>query len=135
MGVVGGEWTLQSLALTPLAGSGAFVLGSCRGATLGNAPRSSPVERTGPRRTPRRAPGVLLENLQGYGGVLDGHDHAAVVQVEDVVLLFKHLRETAGGALRAGPGSAGRALRRGGHSPGDRTAHTLPGGLQQSLAP
>lgn len=133
VGVVGGEWTLQSLALTPLAGSGAFVLGSCRGATLGNAPRSSPVERTGPRRTPRRAPGVLLENLQGDGGVLDGHDHAAVVQVEDVVLLFKHLRETAGGALRAGPGERWEGSQvRGSLSRGQNCPHAAWGAAAES---
>ena len=103
----GGGWgvdTVQSLALTPLAGSGAFILGSCTGAIPGNAPRCSQVERTGPRRTQRWAPRDLLEDLQGDGGVLDGHDHAAVVQVEDVVLLLEHLQQTVGGALRAGPG-------------------------------
>lgn len=34
---------------------------------------------------------LLLEYLKGDGGVLDGHDDAAVVQVEDVMLLLKHL--------------------------------------------
>lgn len=37
-------------------------------------------------------PPTLLEDLQGDGGVLDGHDDAAVVQVEDVVLLLEHLQ-------------------------------------------
>ena len=121
-----GGWgvdTVQSLALTPLAKSGAFILGSCGGAILGNATRSSPVERTGPRRTPCQAPGVLLEDLQGDGGVLDGHNHAAVVQVEDVMLLLEYLRETRGGALRAAPGEgwegsqARRSLSRGQNCP------------------
>lgn len=133
--VLGGGWTLHSLALTPLAGSGAFVLGSCVGAIPRNAPRGSQVERMGPRRTQRWVPRVLLEDLQGNGGVLDGHDHASVVQVEDVMLLLEHLQETAGGALRAGAGEGLGALRVGGRSPRDRAAHTLAGGLQQSPAP
>lgn len=33
----------------------------------------------------------LLEYLEGDGGVLDGDDHPAVVQVKDVMLLFKNL--------------------------------------------
>lgn len=35
---------------------------------------------------------LLLEYLEGDGGVLDGYDDAAVVQVEDVMLLLKHLQ-------------------------------------------
>lgn len=35
---------------------------------------------------------ALLEDLQGDGGVLDSCDHAAVVQVEDVVLFLEHLQ-------------------------------------------
>lgn len=33
----------------------------------------------------------LLEYLEGDGGVLDGDDHPAVVQVKDVMLLLKNL--------------------------------------------
>ena len=33
----------------------------------------------------------LLEYLQGDGGVLDGHDNPAVVQVQDMMFLLKHL--------------------------------------------
>lgn len=40
----------------------------------------------------KATPPILLEDLQGDGGVLDGHDDAAVVQVEDVVLLLEHLQ-------------------------------------------
>lgn len=35
---------------------------------------------------------TLLEGLQGDGGVLDGHNHAAMVQIQDVVLLLEHLQ-------------------------------------------
>lgn len=94
------------------------------------------MERTGPRRTQRWAPRVLLErDLQGDGGVLDGHNHASVVQVEDVMLLLEHLQQTVGGALRTGAGEGLEAFRVRGHSPRDRAAHTLVGGLQQSPAP
>ena len=48
-------------------------------------------------------PTALLEDFQGDGGVLDGHDHTAVVQVEDVMFLLKYLQKTADGGLRAGP--------------------------------
>lgn len=34
---------------------------------------------------------VLLEYLEGDGGVLDGHDDPAVVQVQNVMLLLKNL--------------------------------------------
>lgn len=93
------------------------------------------MERTGPRRTQRWAPRVLLEDLQGDGGVLDGHNHASVVQVEDVMLLLEHLQQTVGGALRTGAGEGLGAFRVGGRSPRDRAAHMLAGGLQQSPAP
>lgn len=35
----------------------------------------------------------LLEYLEGDGGVLDGDDHPAVVQVKDVMLLLKNLQK------------------------------------------
>lgn len=37
----------------------------------------------------------LLEYLEGDGGVLDGDDHPAVVQVKDVMLLLKNLSKEA----------------------------------------
>lgn len=63
--------------------------------------------------------GVLLEDLEGDGGVLDGHDHAAVVQVQDVMLLFKN--------LKIGPDVCGsrRGQRRTGcHLPVSSSAHS-----------
>lgn len=40
---------------------------------------------------PTRVDPVLLEYLEGDGGVLDGHDDPAVVQVQNVMLLLKNL--------------------------------------------
>lgn len=48
------------------------------------------VERALPA-TPPCGALTLLEDLQGDGGVLDGHDDTAMVQVEDVVLLLEDL--------------------------------------------
>lgn len=91
------------------------------------------MERTSPCRIPRQAPGVLLEDLQGDGGVLDGHDHTAVVQVEDVVLLLEYLRETRGGALRAGPGEGWEGSQaRGSLSRGQNCPHAGWGAAAES---
>lgn len=62
-----------------------------------------PGRRVRPPAPPCWAPVTSLEDLQGDGGVLDGHDHTAVVQVEDVVFLLEHLQMRMDGALRAGP--------------------------------
>lgn len=39
---------------------------------------------------------LLLEYLEGDGRVLDGHDDAAVVQVQDVMLLLENLQTGSG---------------------------------------
>lgn len=95
-------WGCAEPAATPCWGLGPRSWGR-RGGRSGACPEGSRWREAPPTRTQRGAPPALLEDLQGDGRVLDGHDHAAVVKVEDVVLLLEHLRETAGGAQRAGP--------------------------------
>ena len=49
-----------------------------------------------PRPRPHRVMWLLLEYLEGDGRVLDGHDDAAVVQVQDVMLLLENLQTGSG---------------------------------------
>lgn len=107
-----------------------MVLGPMR-RPLRNAQRGSQVKGRSPAcpAPPRRTappPPTLLEDLQGDGAVLDSHYHAAVVQVEDVVLLLEHLRETGDGTLRRVAGCSGSGL-----LAGSRTVHTQAGGVSR----
>lgn len=63
--------------------------------------------------------GTLLEDLEGDGRVLDGHDDAAVVQVQDVMLLLKNLQPGSDACLSS------RDQRRTGHRlPVSSSAHS-----------
>ena len=63
----------------------------------------------------------LLEDLEGDGGVLDGYDDPAMVQIQNMVLLLKHLdtgrkethtgNEVPQGALKHGSYACGNIMR------------------------
>lgn len=123
---------LPSLPPPPAGGVSALILGPHREAVLGNILRGSQGERRSPAPPHPSAapqPPTLLEDLQGDGAVLDGHDHAAVVQVEDVVFLLEHLRgeRTAPEKGRGCPGSGSLA--------GRRAIHTQAGGAGRGQLP
>lgn len=51
----------------------------------------------------------LLEYLEGDGGVLDGDNHPAVVQVKDVMLLLKNLQRKPNTTVKGATSRVGKS--------------------------